>query len=230
MEEYEELIRKRFRDQKLPRNIVTDFIRKLKEKGHLLDDEMTEIPQNVTMDELKKKLMECRRFLFSTSLDSFHRDVEVEEIAPSRCQNEKENKLNYKMSNNLENNFVNKEINMNKEYDTRDRANLNECQNNKLPGKKHILNNQTVSLTKRNRETCQFDKTHSETALEKKERRLRNVLRAYYEYEITKIKEEQNKPISTSTYTRKTVTFLIIVVISLLIIILIDTSNILKPY
>lgn len=306
MEEYEQLIKRRFRDQKLPQSIVTDFIRKSKEKGLLLDDELDEIPKNVTLIELKNRLRECRRTLFNTSLESFHRDIEVEEIELTQ-HNEKENKQNHRIvdekgkieedrrqtinSNNnhherisdlvkYPNHFINKDkninsnhnervsdlnqypervinkdknmnknnhervsdfnqypkevinkdININKNHDPL-KTDLNECQNKYLidKDKKNIVSEQMGTLTRRNRNNCKFDINYNETELEKKERRLKNVLSAYYQYEIAKIKEEQ--PIKSSCpYNKKVLYILITVAMSFFIILLIDLFDIFRPY
>ncbi|KRH93620.1 hypothetical protein M153_714000322 [Pseudoloma neurophilia] len=187
MEEYEDLIKQRFGQQKLPKNIISEYIKKSKEKGLILDIELLENPVNVTLNELKNKLSEFRRKFFQTNLDSFTCDVELEDIDFNECQNDKENKL----------------------------------PSNKQP--------QMGNLIKKTHDIPKIKLEEEETEIMKKERRLRNILTAYYEYEIAKIHEEEKKP-SKRVLNSKIVLIFIIIVAILFIVLLIDFSDIMRPY
>lgn len=184
MEEYEKLIEDRFQNKILPKNIILDYIKKAKEKGIILDDELVEIPLNLTLDGLKKKLMEYRRQFFKSSLDSFNCDLELEEINQSE---------------------INKENNIPRNKQTQQKMiNGNE--------------NKVISLDLDEKEK-----------MEKKERRLKNVLSAYYEYEMAKIKEEKKEPQKGFSIPRIRI-FITLVLFLFGLILFIDYLDILRPF
>lgn len=182
MKEYEDLIKARFANRVLPKNIIHDYIAKAKEKGIILDDELVEIPQDLTLEELKKKLTEYRRAFFESTLDSFNCDFELEEIYQIDGQN-KENQNNSnkqaKMSKLIEKEKV-------KEYDETDR-------------------------------------------ISKKERRLRNILNAYYEYEISRILEEEKEPEKPKS-SSKILFLLVFVVLGIGVFVFLDYIDFFRPF
>lgn len=189
MQEYEQFIKNRFGNKILPNTIIQSYLKKAKEKGIILENELQELPPNLNLNQLKEKLTECRRSLFQTSLDSFNCNIELRDADFYESQN--------------------------KEND----HNQNDLKNNK----------HTSGTRKENmKEKTVFHTIDERDDVNQKEKRLKNILNAYYEYELMKIRNAEKRP--KTTLFNKLFLFVIILLLILFIILLIDYFDICNPF
>ncbi|ELA47827.1 hypothetical protein VCUG_00669 [Vavraia culicis subsp. floridensis] len=189
MEDFEEKIKREYRNGYLPQEIVERYIQMAGDDGLILDQELKKLPARITLKDLKDKLTEFRRNSFlHGSFESLDNDV-VYTI-----------KENHNNATNCDDtsHYISK------------------------------IKNKTNGIL--GREQTMYHSFDDKFNNEKKEQRLRNVLNAYYEYEMMKMNKVRDEQRGKNRIYIIIGSFIAFGLFLIVLVLLLDFLEINKPY
>ncbi|ELQ75281.1 hypothetical protein THOM_1778 [Trachipleistophora hominis] len=189
MEDLEEKIRRKHQNDYLPQEVVDEYIRAAINHGLIVEEDLKQLPKQITFEGLKAKLDEFRHDNF------FHGSFES--VDDNVLYSVKENR-----------------------YNTMD------C--NDTPHYINQIKNKTNNIM--GKEQTMYHSFDNKCNLEKKEQRLKNVLNAYYEYEMMKMnrfRDEQRRKNRTNIIIGSSIAFGLFLTV---LVLLLDFLEVNKPY